>query len=136
VQDHYAKPEILDFGHYFGNVLIRASNECIANRTALSQCHQIAPQLALDAFSTPRQRVDQPEFKPRHLSERVVFGRPAPLGGGLVPVATQHRQTGTIPSQTGEQFEQASVIPRDGVSTTRAMNGHRAIGEGIACINE
>jgi hypothetical protein len=36
VQDHYPESEILDFRHYFGNVLICASNKCIANRTALS----------------------------------------------------------------------------------------------------
>jgi len=126
----------LDFRHYFGNVLIRTSNECVANRTTLSQRHQIATQLALNAFSTSRQRVDQPELKTRHLSQRVVLSRPAPLGGSLVPVAPEHRQPGAVPSQASEQFQQASVIPGDGVSTTRAMNGHRAIGEGIACINE
>jgi hypothetical protein len=136
VQDYYTESEILDFRHYFGNMLIRASNECVTNSAALSQRHEIATQLALNAFSTPRQRVDQPEFKSRHLGQRVVFSRPAPLGGGLVPVATQHRQTSAIPGQTGEQLKQASVVPGDGVSTTRAMNRHRAIGEGIACINE
>jgi hypothetical protein len=97
VQDHYAESEILDFRHYFGNMLVRASNECVTNRAALSQRHEIATQLALNAFSTPRQRVDQPEFKSRHLGQCVVFSRPAPLGGGLVPVATQHRQTSAIP---------------------------------------
>jgi hypothetical protein len=91
VQNYYSESEILDFGHYFGNMLIRASNECVANRTALSQRHQIATQLALNAFSSPRQRVDQPEFKARHLGERIMLSGPMPLGGGLVPVATEHR---------------------------------------------
>jgi hypothetical protein len=136
VQNHYTESEILDFRHYFGNMFVSASNECITNRTALSKRYEIAAQLALNAFSTSRQRVDQPELKTRHLGECVVFSRPTSLSGSLVPVTTQHRQTGAIPGQTGEQFKQASVIPRDGVSTTRAMNRHRAIGEGIACINE
>src|SRR6185437_1714179 len=117
-------------------MFVRASNECITNRTALSKRYEIAAQLALNAFSTSRQRVDQPELKTRHLGECVVFNRPTSLGCSLVPVTTQHRQTGAIPGETGEQFKQASVIPGDGVSTTRAMNRHRAIGEGIACINE
>ncbi len=97
VQDHYAKSEILDFRHYFGNMLVRAGDECIANRTALSQCHQIATQLALNAFSTPRQGVDQPEFQARHLGECIVLRGPTPLGSGLVPVATEHRQAGAVP---------------------------------------
>jgi hypothetical protein len=136
VQDHHSEAEILDFRHYFGNMLIRASNERVTNRTTLSERHQIATQLALNAFSTAGQRVDQPELKTRHLGERIVLSCPAPLRGGLVPIATEHRQTGAVPSQASEQFQQASVIPGDGVSTTRAMNRHRAIGEGIACINE
>src|SRR6185437_14565427 len=111
VQDHDPESEILYFRHYFSNVLIRASNECVANRTALSQRHQIASQLALDAFSTARQRIDQPELKTRHLSEGVVLSRPPPLGRGLVPVAPEHRKTGAIPGQTSKKFEQASVIP-------------------------
>lgn len=135
MQDHDPQTEILHFGNDLGKVLVGAGNKGIANRAALGERHQVAPQLALDTLASSRASVDEPQLEPGHLGQRIVLGGTATLSD-LVPVASQHWQPGPIPRQSGEQLEQASVVPGDGIPTARAMNGHGAICEGIACINE
>jgi hypothetical protein len=135
MEDDNSQAKVLDFGHDFGEVLVSARDERIGDRAALGKCHNVAPELAVDALATTRPGVQQAQLEPGHLGERVVFCGP-PAVRGLVPVTPQYRQSGAVSRQSGEQFQESGVVPGDGIPTARAMNGHRAICEGIACINE
>jgi len=135
VQDDDAKAQILHLGNDFGDVLVRAGDERIGDRTAPRESHEVAAQLTLNALASARPDVDQPELEARHLGELVVLCGALSFCD-LVPVATQHGQARPVSCQPGEQLEQSRVVPRDGIAAARAVNGHGAICEGIACIDE
>jgi hypothetical protein len=136
VQNDHPQAKVLHLSDDLRDVLVGAGDEGVADRTTLSQSHQVAPQLALNSFPAPGKGIEKPQLEAGHLGERIVLGRSAAFCGSLIPVTAQHGKPGTVSREASQQLQQARVIPRDGIPAARAMNGHGAIGEGIACINE
>ena len=135
VQDDDAQAKVLDLGDDFGEVLVGAGDERVSDRAALRERDDVPAQLALDALAAAWPGVDQAQLEAWHLGERIVLDSAAAIGG-FIPVAPQHGQAGAVSRKSGEELQEPGVVPGNGVTAARAVNGHRAICEGIACIDE
>jgi hypothetical protein len=135
VENNDPQAEILDLGDDFGKVLISAGDERVGDGAAMGKGHNVAAQLAFDALAAAGSGVDQAKLKPGHLGQSVMLGGAATIGV-LVPIAAQHGQTSAIPREAGKQLQKPGVVPGNRIPPTRTMNGHRAICECIACIDE
>jgi len=136
VHDEDPQPEILYLGHDLGQVLLRADDDRVADRVIPGQRGQVTVHLGFHALAPARPHPAQPQLDPGQVGQRVVLGTAAALDRRLVPVAAQHRQAGTVPGQPGEQLDQARVIPGDRVPVPGSVDGHGAVSEHVARINE
>ena len=136
VHDDHSEPEILHLGNDLGEILFRADDDRITHRAVPGQRGEVAVHLGFHALAAAGTGPAEPQLDPGKVGQRVVLGTAPSLDRRLIPVAAQHRQAGTIPGQPGEQLDQARVIPGGGLTLTRSVDGHGAIGEHVARVHE
>ena len=136
VHQDYPDAEILHFRDDFGEVLLAADHDRIADCPVPGQGGQVAVHLGLDAIAAAGPHPAEPQLEARQVGKRVVLGCPAALGRRLVPVAPQYGQAAAVPGKPGQELEQAGIVPGYRVSVAGAVNGHCAIGEHVARVHE
>ena len=136
VHDRDPQAEVLHVGQHLSQVLLRAHHHGVADRVVAGQHREVAVDLGLDAFATAGAQLGQPELDAWHVGQRVMLGGPPPFHGGLVPVAPQQRQPGTIPGQVAQQLEEPFVVPGDRLPPASPVDGHRAVREHVARVDE
>ena len=129
-------PGVLHFRDDLGELFLTADDDGVADGPVPGQRGQVAVQLGLDALVQARPHPAQPQLEARDVGQRIVLGCPAALSGRLVPVAPQHGPAGAILGESGQELEQAGVVPGHRVPVPGAMDGHCAIGEHVARVYE
>ena len=128
--------QILGFGHDLGHILVTTDQHGLAQLSTARERGQVTLDVAFDAFPATGSNPGRPELEPRDISDTVLFLVVALVDGGLIPVAAQQRQPGSVPCDLAQQPDQAGIVPRDGVTVARSVHRHRAVGQEIAGVYE
>ena len=128
--------EILDVGDDLGQILFGADHQGIADRVVARQRGQVAVNLGFDAFAPAGTDLRDAELDARHVGQRVLLGGAAAVHGGLVPVAAEQWQAGSLPGQVRQQLQKSLVVPGDRLAAARSVHGHGTIREHVTSVNE